>query len=143
MVLLTKTLTRMSCLIQTCLDSGCHQKALRNWYWLLKLIGSPLQKWPGTWLGHIVCGKEQRLRFLEMARKELQDIMRGPQELEEFSQTYRYWRQRLMATYVAWLLCPERLLKLNWGFLIECSKGNLKIYLINGYLVFMQIIRPN
>ena len=52
-VLSTKTLTGMSCLKVAYLDSGCYQKALRNWDGLLKLVKAHKKK-PSTLVDYVV-----------------------------------------------------------------------------------------
>ena len=79
LVLLTKTWIGMLCLRETCLDSGCYQKALRNSDCLCRLIKAPwrisLVPCLFTWCTAVFPGEVWRLLSWEMVKREPRDIL--------------------------------------------------------------------
>lgn len=114
----------MSCLKETCTDSGSPQKALRNWGWLLRLmlIGAP---WKNS-LVPFLHGSWQsfQVAFLGDGKGRPWGHFGGPREPEEFTPIYRYCRQMLMATM--WLGFSA--MRLIWRFLMKFQQSR---YIIN------------
>lgn len=129
--LLTRTLTGMSCLKEACLDSGCHQKTLRTWELLSKLMKAlwrnGLVPCLVVWFLALFPDKKWRLLTWNMARINLETLWEH-QGLEE----YRYCKQSHMT--VMWLgLCALKgWLKINLK--VPCgssSKADKGAYMID------------
>lgn len=74
---LDETLTGMSCMRETCADSEYCQESSKELRLTLEINKSHFEKWPGallTWFTAVFPGREWRLLFWEMAKKEPEDF---------------------------------------------------------------------